>query len=62
MNPYLLLIKTVLKVLETQLGPNKPTELASSLVDLISVTKAVYEKELGQPIDVSKIRPFEEIE
>ncbi len=61
MTLILLIIRTALKILEEQQVGGTVPATADSLVEIISVAKAAYEKETGQPLDVDKIKPYEPI-
>ncbi len=50
-----------LEILAAQLG-GKPVTQSASLLRIIAAAKEAYEAESGQPLDVSKIKPFEELE
>jgi len=55
----ILIIQTGLQILNQQLGGKQVIGTAEAFLDIISKAKAAYEKETGQPLDVSKIKPYE---
>lgn len=56
----LLIIQSALTVLSSQLSgkPGTVVNIADAMVDIVAKAKTIYEAETGQPLDVSKIKPF----
>jgi hypothetical protein len=57
----ILILKLALDILaQQQVGGSIPQN-ASSLLNIIAVAKKAYEQEVGQPLDVDKIKPYEPV-
>jgi len=57
----ILIIQTGLQILNQQLGGAPKITNAEALIDIVAKAKAAYEIEIGAPLDVEKIKPFEPI-
>lgn len=60
---FTMLTQIALDILSSKVTGNLQTgaNLGSALIKLISVAQTIYKQELGQPLDVTKIKPYEPV-
>jgi hypothetical protein len=57
-NLIIMIAQLALNILKQQHLGGPTTLNASAILEIISMAKAAYEQETGQPLDVAKIKPY----
>jgi hypothetical protein len=58
----IMIVEVALEILKAQFGGKIEFNVAEALLDILSKAKAAYEKEVGEPLDVGLIKPYEPLE
>ena len=61
-NLIITIIGVALEILKSQQVGGATVATADKLLEIISAAKVAYEKEVGEPLDMDKIKPYEPIE